>query len=543
MRETWNARVRTGLGLMLIGVTCLLQPPWIWSIVPSVPNDGSLLTYAFKLAIIVGIFGLALIAPVLAALSSPRWKWLLFLLFALSIVVNLAFYRVSGHTMTYTDWAILWQARANIGDAFGEYSRTLLKATLATTPLLVGFLLVPVARRRIWPWAVGASVLSTGVFVAACVAMQGGSTGLFPRSTSLYGMLVSTAFDRPLGEYAYATDHQPDARPVAENIALVIDESISHDFFSEVVMPQIEASNSAWRIYDFGFATSMANCSMASNIMMRKLVRADSVALDVYRNPLVWSLARNAGFRTWLLDAQLGGFGHNLFDDSERSLIDHIPQAQSAHDADLVDHLHAAWSGAPSFTLVIKKGAHFPYEQRYPAQHKSDSPALSAPHVLASERRTKYVNAVDYQTGGFFRRLKEVTPHARTVIFYTSDHGQNIADTPGLLHCSTSATPHVNEGIVPLLVLANFDVAGLAEAAERNRNQMSHFDMVETLRGFLGYGSRHVTEKGLLRTAGGPVPGFVYKSPFGFFGRPVEILPVDRSAYLRLANERWGKAP
>ncbi|MCD6733531.1 MAG: sulfatase-like hydrolase/transferase [Burkholderiaceae bacterium] len=531
------------MGLLLIGVTCLLQPPWIWSIAPPVANYGSLLAYAFDLAITVGVFGLALMAPMLAALSSPSWKWLLFLLFAMSIVTNLVFYRVSGHTMTYTDWAILWQARANIGDALGEYSRTVLKATLATAPLLVGFLLVPVARRRIWPWALGVSVLSTGVFVATCVALQGGNTGLFPRSTSLYGMLVSTAFDRPSGEYVYATDHQPDAKPVAENIALVIDESISHDFFSEVVMPQIEASNSTWRVYDFGFASSMANCSMGSNIMLRKLVRADSVASDLYENPLVWSLARNAGFRTWLLDGQLGGFGHNLFDDVERSLIDHIPQAErTARDADLVDYLHAAWSGAPSFTLVIKKGAHFPYEQRYPAGYKADTPVLTAPHVQASERRAKYVNAVDYQTGGFFRRLKEVTPDARTVIFYTSDHGQNIADIPGRVHCNTSVTPHVNEGIVPLLVLANFDLSGMAEAAARNRNQMSHFDLAETLRAYLGYGSRHDAEKGLLRTAGDPVPGFVYKSPFGFFGRPVEILRVDRSAYLRMANERWGKA-
>lgn len=543
-----NARVRGVVGLLLIGLTCLAQPPEIWTIIPRVVavvnlNEGSTPTLAYELARLVGIFALAVAAPMLAAFCSPRWKWFLFLLFFSSLVTNAVFHRVSGHSMAYVDWVILWQAKANIGDAVSEYFRPLVKATIGVTPLLAGFMLVPVVQRRIWPWAAGATLLSIGVFVAQCVTTQGGDTGLFPRSTSLHGKLVSTAFDRPMARYTYATDRQPDAKPIADHIVLVIDESVSHDYFSRVVLPRIRASNSAWRVHDFGLATSMSNCSMATNVMLRKLAGADSVALDLYRNPLVWSLARNAGLATWLLDAQLGGFGHNLFDDVERSLIDHRPWVRTGHDANLVDRLRAAWSGAPSFTLVIKQGAHFPYEKKYPARYASDSPVLSAPYVRGSERRTHYVNAVDYQTGDFFRRLSEVVPAARTIVLYTSDHGQNIEDSPGLTHCNSSVGVQAIEGIVPLLILANFDVGGLAEAATRNRDRMSQFDMVETLRGFLGYGSQSMASSGLFRASGDPVPGFVYGSPFGFFGRPVQMLPVDRPAYRRQENERWSNSP
>ena len=218
-------------------------------------NGGSSLILAYEFARLLGIFLPGLVAPILAAFCSLRWKWLLFLLFALSIVINLVFYRVSGHTMAYVDWVMLWQAKANAGDAISEYYRTLIKAAIATAPLLVGFMLVPVIQRPIWPWAVGTSVLSTGVFVAQCVAMQGGDTGLFPRTTSLYGMLVSTAFDGPIAKYAYTTDRRPDRQPVADNIVLIVDESVRHDFFSRVVLPEMEASKAAWRVYDFGLAT------------------------------------------------------------------------------------------------------------------------------------------------------------------------------------------------------------------------------------------------------------------------------------------------
>ena len=93
---------------------------------------------------------------------------------------------------------------------------------------------------------------------------------------SLHGKLVSTAFDRPMARYTYATDRQPDAKPIADHIVLVIDESVSHDYFSRVVLPRIRASNSAWRVHDFGLATSMSNCSMATNVMLPAGVSAQA---------------------------------------------------------------------------------------------------------------------------------------------------------------------------------------------------------------------------------------------------------------------------
>lgn len=104
--------------------------------------------------------------------------------------------------------------------------------------------------------------------------------------------------------------------------------------------------------------------------MIRKGVRPEHVTADLYSNPLIWDYARQAGFTTYLIDAQREGKGHNHFDSLELRLVDHnIKTRHIAWDLEipaLMSHLQAP---GKSLTLVIMRGSHFPYKRNFPPDY------------------------------------------------------------------------------------------------------------------------------------------------------------------------------
>lgn len=536
---TLPQRSRTLPGVALILIALALQPTVLGASLQRFFTEHGTLEFLLRSAIILALYGLALLAVVLGGLCRGAVKWPLFVLFALSMSISSVFYQASHLPMGYPDWVILWRARADLDNASRQYVGATVLALAQLIPLLLAYLLLRPSRRRAWPWALAALGLSIGLFVMLCISRQGRATERLPDATNLYGMMLAAAFDRPPEAYRYTTDRRPDGPRGADHLALIVDEGTRYDFFAHVVLPDIRRQPSAWHIYDFGAATSMADCSAETNIMLRKLVSFEHIAQDLYHEPLVWSLARNAGFSTWLLDAQHHGEGHDYFDQTERALIEHRPEVRTGHDTNLIQHLAAAWNTPASFTYVIKQGTHFPYSQEYPATYRSASPARQVAYVQADARRIQAVDSVDYQTGQFFQQLLRTAPTGRVAIFYTADHGLNIGDGPGTDHCNSMATSRVEVAMVPLLVLTNYPSDALAAAATRNRNRLSQFELVATLKHFLGYDSATGARSGLLRTVQTPVPGFVSGSAFGLFGRPVDIMPVDRALYQRLERQRW----
>lgn len=539
MQTDATRRTRIFFGLSFIGAGFALQPTLLvqslWRFYEQQPTAEFLL----QSFVILVLYGLAVLAVVLAAFCRPCIKWPLLVIFSLSMATSAAFYSISHMPLEYPDWVMLWRARADVGQATAQYHTAIFWALLSVSPLLLGYLFVPASRRRLGYWTGGVTILSVALFVALCVLKEGRATQRLPSVTNVYGMAIASMFDRPPLPYRYVTGQPPTGVRAADHLALIVDEGTRHDIFAHVVLPEIARRRSTWHIYDFGAATSMADCSSETNIMLRKLVSFDSISRDLYNNPLVWSLAHNAGLTTWLLDAQHHGEGHDYFDGTERALIDHRPDVRTGHDVDLVGVLMGAWSGPPSFSYVIKRGTHFPYSQEYPPSYRSSSAGRKVPYVQANQQRVDAVDSVDYQTGQFFDKLLSTSPKGRVVIFYTADHGLNIADGPGTDHCSSASTFRVEMAMVPLLVLTNFPSDALEVASRRNKNLMSHFDLVATLKDFLGYTSAAARNDGLFRQVQMPVRGLVYGSAFGLFGQPVETIPIDRASYLQLEQERW----
>lgn len=141
------------------------------------------------------------------------------------------------------------------------------------------------------------------------------------------------------------------------HIVLIVDESVRADYSPFKRLGNIPTH---WHMIDYGNATSAANCSHISNIMLRKGVRQHRVAKDFYENPLIWSYALNAGYVTYLYDAQMGGKGHDFFDANELGLVSHnISKTHISKDADILESLTYLNDETPSFTYIIK-GVTFP---------------------------------------------------------------------------------------------------------------------------------------------------------------------------------------
>lgn len=500
----------------------------------SLLHQPSIFTIFVKISIVIGLYVIAFCSLVLAAISPWFLRWGLFVVLAISLMANRVFYELTSHALSYVDWVGLWRARANTMDAINQYGAVFLWQSAALLPVAFAFWIMPVLPiKRLWFSLV--YTVSILAFVTICVIQQGVGTRNLPATSSLYGMMIASLFDNPNKPYHYYGEHLPTHSPFADHVLLVVDESIRYDFFNQVVMQQL-VNNEEWFIYDFGMASSMANCSAGSNIMLRKSVRLNDIADDLYQRPLIWSFARNAGFSTTLLDAQLSGENHNYFDQQELSMIDQRPQLALLEDRELVAVMQNATQAKRSFSYIIKSGAHFTYQDKYPGTFKSLSSALKHPYVQAHPVRQHYVHAIDYQTGRFFETLLESQFPPRTLIFYTADHGQNVEDSKGFTHCTYSTEPEEDEGVVPLLVLSNLALPDFDAAVVGNQHQLSHADLMGTILNVMGYGE--MSESGLLKTVGYN-QSFVYGSPFGHFNGAVKLKQLDGKAYLAKLKARW----
>jgi lipid A ethanolaminephosphotransferase len=535
--------VRTLLGLLFIAVFTFLGPSSLSQRVHIQLSYGDV-WYQAALNVTVTVVATCLVFLMLAcaAWSRPRIKWPVFIMVAISFTAMDVYRRSSGKVMEYADWLVLWQGRANAGDAAAEYGHLMLAVLPWMGVVLLGFLCVRGRSRSMTSLvAVVLLTVSVGLFTGVCVVKRGGATNKLPMATGLYGLVAAQLLDGAGSHYAYTTDAKPARAPSVTHIVLVIDESVRQGFFERVIAPELRArsAGSGWNVYDFGLATSVANCSAPSNIMLRKGVRFDHITQDLHRDPLLWSLAHNAGFSTWLLDAQIRGRGGNYFDDHERSLIDHLPEVRSKQDADIVTVMASYLSeDASSFTIVNKQGAHFPYPDHFPDGYESPFLRGAPSYVKDSVKRINYVNALDYQTGGFFDQLLKTHVAQPTLVIYTSDHGQNVGDRPGLHHCNVSLLPSEDEGMVPLVILTNTPVPGMEGIVADVQNRLSDFDIAPLIRAAMGYGEMSWVDR--LRQPSG-ANGFVYGSTFGYFGSPVTIRHVDRQAYAAMIRQRWAK--
>jgi glucan phosphoethanolaminetransferase (alkaline phosphatase superfamily) len=304
--------------------------------------------------------------------------------------------------------------------------------------------------------------------------------------------------------------------PTFSKIVMIMDESVRGDYVSLNVAapdttPFLKATH---HLVNFGVAISGGNCSVTSRTIFRFGMRQSDLPnrwREGLKRPTIWQFAHKAGYRI----VRVNAWGHPpLQFHSDLSLgeealidsnIDVLENPSYLRDQLIVDEILAVLKDdKPVFIYVDKYGVHFPYStkyppefQRFPAPVKSDS-SIGAflKNLLPPTGRGQtpnreiavYPNAVTWSVDEFFRKLLPAVDLSKTLIIYTSDHGQNLL--PGhITHCSTTLRVPRGEAYVPLFAITSASTfeQGLANGAARSFGRFSHFEIFPTLLLAMGY--------------------------------------------------------
>lgn len=397
-------------------------------------------------------------------------------------LIDLNAHAVLGRPAALSNIAVLNAAAGQIGQAVREFFGALV------TPLVwLALLLLPLGWRawrgalplaRPFFWFPLGSLLALYV-VALGVRGEQAVIG-FPKGFSYaFGSIAVAVNDRlstPAQE-AGALVPQEDRRNAWRKVVLIVDESIRYDTFADLfAAPPPQAVS-------YGRAYSAANCSAASNYVLRKAgwPRSVEAQAPVQEFESLFSLARRAGYRTAYIDNQnvLGDPAvRNYFNQAEVALIDHAVVAKGeGHERDIasLETLRELLHGNdPVFILVNKVGAHFPYAEMIPpAQRQGD-------------RMADYRTAVRLSAMHYLQQVAAMVD-AHTLVFYTADHGQDMqAPTP---HCNVGDQVSPQEFAVPFVLLSgNATALGLHRSrVQAYRNRLSHLEIAESVRNALGY--------------------------------------------------------
>src|SRR3954471_10739940 len=396
-----------------------------------------------------------------------------------------AFERVTGQFLTYDAFINMVSSTGDADNAVAQYGRSFLIPLALALALAAAVLLKP---RRPIRFA-GAAPLAAIALLSLILYWRGGegARGLPPSFTGLaYGDLAL---------YEAATERYGPRQPVrlrpkaapAGDIVFLIDESIAAAYLDidnaqGGVRSGLAEPRPGLAIANFGYASSITDCSWGSNLTLRYGgTRTDYRRIDA-TGPSLFAYAKAAGFHNVYIDAQRADPAANPLVGDELAQVDKVI---SLGRLPVVDRDLAAATivsryledGRRDFILVNKVGAHFPVHDKYPDASMRYRPALPRGRFLDvgdtgsragfgggeeewRRYRNAYRNTLDWNVGGFFDRLLGGGIGSATLV-YTSDHGQNLHERGGAglnTHCSPDPGPE--EGAVPLVLIRAAGTSG-----------------------------------------------------------------------------------
>jgi lipid A ethanolaminephosphotransferase len=365
---------------------------------------------------------------------------------------------------------------------------------------------------------VPASALASVVFITVYTK---GATKEFPPPLAVAGKVIVAAISTNSKAVAATVVYDETPSPLVQHIVYIVDESVRGDY---IQLNNSNLSNTPFlaglgrRLINFGIATSGANCSYSSRMMLRSGARQIEASKNQNARHLeagLFQYAQRAGFRTVVINAWKKMATY--MDSSERSAIDiYLPvidEPPYVRDNRVAEKLlEVLADDKPTFIYVEKFGVHFPYDLSYPSESEPPSRLATLVQAImylsrsqnfamdANERDTlvkSYRKAITWSVDGFFQRLQPHLDLSRTLLLYTSDHGQTMwEDGYKTTHCSSSH-PHPGESYVPLFALT--EVPSLEgrfrQGAARGFNRASHFDIFPTLLLAMGFKEKWVSSK------------------------------------------------
>ncbi|MEO0440162.1 MAG: sulfatase-like hydrolase/transferase [Pseudomonadota bacterium] len=391
-----------------------------------------------------GIQSLLLLAAVVAL--PRRWFVGMLIVVTISSGVNVVFGQLVNDTINLQKTAWLFTEARQAGNAASEFAVPTIMAfckLAVAVSLLIGarkamhqpvseFVLARLPRQFVAPLPI--------LLMALAPSLVWPATGFGPEAAerNVYGHLLKIATAAPPPDRA-KVEVEPQRNLGVQKIVWLVDESITHEIFAKMVLPDIAEP----AVLEFGEIASLGNCSTPAVLALRSGVNVRKIheKTDLRTTASIWGYARKAGYETRLIDGQVSGPPQNLLLAPERELIDeYLPMKDGLQtDVKIARHVNEILkSDGKNFILAQLKGVHFQYSDHFP---KTD-PAANGSIM------EQYSRAVAYSKEDFFAELFKDVDRSKVAIFYTSDHGQNIG--PGLLpHCSVE--PAKAEFSVPLL--------------------------------------------------------------------------------------------
>ncbi len=422
---------------------------------------------------------------------------------------------------------ILWQEWAMASEAVANYAFYIIRDCAAVVFLGI-VLCAPPARRFSISGIFGLLPIASGALVAGVIVYTKGGTQVFPIP---FGTFSNTAVvlagvwptyvgmrdpvSHPLRDVVIDGDAKPEGaiHPVFNKIVVIMDESVRGDYLSlngatHKTTPFLKATG---HLVNFGVAISGGNCSFISRTIFRFGMRQSDLPnswREGLKRPTIWQFAHWAGYTTVHVDAS----AQTELSLAEKALIDSritiFENPGYLRDQRLVGKLlQALKDDRPAFIYVEKYGVHFPYSTKIPPHFhafptvvgsdisnqnaivrflKSFLPPAGTgqyDHAIAD-----YTNAIVWSVDEFFRNLLPAVDLSKTLIIYTSDHGQSLLPHK-LTHCSTPPKAAPGEAYVPLFATTSAPefARGLEKGAARGFGRFSHFEVFPTLLLAMGY--------------------------------------------------------
>jgi glucan phosphoethanolaminetransferase (alkaline phosphatase superfamily) len=465
--------------IILIGIQSIYDPLFLWKE----------LTFHFELFDLRGIakgtiflatylLGTLSILLLIGLRSSKLFA--LFLLLSFIFLSMDFFVQLLGisHGFSMDEYALSMNEMGNY-KYLVAYMDNIIKATLLALVVIMLFYFIrkKICEKRFSNRYLIIVLLFMSIIYGACKKVDTYKLSNYPAMIKIPTIAVRYAQNsKPIIKRELNSTIAPTKKAQFKNIVWIIDESVVGSYLSlngydKKTTPFLDKLDKESNdFFNFGVANSVSNCSSTSNLFLRIGLNPKKdfdVEKEMFTLPTVFQYAKKAGYTTWLMDSQTKeNHLQNYLTLYDKETIDHFktqgPEVTRIdrdkvflnEAIDIVDNKKSG----KNFIVLVKYGAHFPYLLTYDLKDSPFQPVMDVSYggmdmEHKEQQMNTYLNSIHYNTDLYLKELVEKVDLNDTIVFYTSDHGQNILETPNLTrtHCN-SETVVKHEVSVPLMV-------------------------------------------------------------------------------------------
>jgi hypothetical protein len=308
----------------------------------------------------------------------------------------------------------------------------------------------------------------------------------------------------------------PATEPLVDHIVLIMDESVmgSHigaNQYPRGTSPLLDILIKEKRAKSLGIASSACNYSVGSFLSVISGMTPDDLKTD-YRQfltrPSLLKYLAQRGFFVSVINSQdyhlwVAGELKEIGSDSSFITVDRNRLQHWEWDHSLIPAVAATIRDKKrSFTVIAKRGAHYPYYDKTPPGKCRFKPVLTSPEWSDDFKVNvnSYDNAMCWTCDNYLDTLlRKIDATGKSaLIIYTSDHGQILPGQPieGFVFKRTHAmldSPSSGVADVPLILLASGEArAFIDQAPDANISKMSHFEIFPTVLYLAGYETERI---------------------------------------------------